>query len=86
MTTFVTTAAVVSVSVCGPLLGAKLLASLPVTLMVYGPPGVAVVVDTVSVEVLAEVPLITTEAGLKLQVGAGDPPVTLLHESVTVPV
>jgi hypothetical protein len=54
--------------------------------MVYGPPGVAVVVDTVSVEVLAEVPLITTEAGLKLQVGAGDPPVTLLHESVTVPV
>jgi hypothetical protein len=34
----------------------------------------------------AEVPLIATDDGLNLQVGSGVPPVTLLQESVTVPV
>jgi hypothetical protein len=36
--------------------------------------------------VLGEVPLIATDDGLNLQVGSGVPPVTLLQESVTVPV
>jgi hypothetical protein len=44
------------------------------------------VVDTVSVEVPADVPLIVTDDGLNLQVGAGVPPVMLLQESATVPV
>jgi hypothetical protein len=44
------------------------------------------VVDTVSVEGTAEVPLIVTDDGLNLQVGSGVPPVTLLQERVTVPV
>jgi hypothetical protein len=44
------------------------------------------VVDTVSVEVPAEVPLIATDDGLNPQVGSGLPPVTLLQENVTVPV
>ncbi len=43
-------------------------------------------VDTVSVEVPADVPLIVTDDGLNLQVGAGVPPVMLLQESATVPV
>jgi hypothetical protein len=34
----------------------------------------------------AEVPLIAIDDGLNPQVGAGLPPVTLLQESVTVPV
>jgi hypothetical protein len=44
------------------------------------------VVDTVSVEVPAEVPLIVTDDGLNPQVGSGVPPVTLLQENVIVPV
>jgi hypothetical protein len=44
------------------------------------------VVETVSVEGTAEVPLIVTDDGLNPQVGSGVPPVTLLQESVTVPV
>jgi hypothetical protein len=47
---------------------------------------VLAVVDTVSVEVPADALLIVTEAGLNLQVGAGVPPVTLLQESVMLPV
>ena len=43
-------------------------------------------VDTVSVEVPADVPLFVTDDGLNLQVGAGVPPVMLLQESATVPV
>ena len=44
------------------------------------------VVDTVSNEVTPPVPLITTAEGLNEQLGAGVPPVTLLQESVTVPI
>jgi hypothetical protein len=44
------------------------------------------VVETVRVEVPADVELIVIEEGLNLHVGAGVPPVTLLHESATVPV
>jgi hypothetical protein len=47
---------------------------------------VLLVVDTVSIEVTADVPLITTGDVLNEQVGAGVPPVTLLHERVTLPV
>jgi hypothetical protein len=47
---------------------------------------VLLVVDTVRVDGPAEVLLITTEAGLKEQVGEGNPPAMLLQESVTVPV
>jgi len=43
------------------------------------------VVDTVSVEVPGEVPLIVTDDGLNPQVGSGVPPVTLLQENVMVP-
>jgi len=44
------------------------------------------VVDTVSVEMPADVPLIVTDDGLNPQVGGGVPPVTLLQENVIVPV
>jgi hypothetical protein len=43
------------------------------------------VVDTVKVEVPADVPLIVTDDGLNPQVGSGVPPVTLLQENVIVP-
>jgi hypothetical protein len=43
------------------------------------------VVDTVSVEMPADVPLIVTDDGLNPQVGSGVPPVTLLQENVIVP-
>jgi hypothetical protein len=47
---------------------------------------VLIVVITVSVEVTGAVPLIVTADGLNEQTGAGVPPVTLLQESLTMPV
>jgi hypothetical protein len=46
---------------------------------------VPLVVLTVSVEVPGAVPLIFTGDTLKVQVGAGVPPLTLLHERFTLP-
>jgi hypothetical protein len=43
-------------------------------------------VDTVSVEVPGAVPVIVIGDALKEQVGAGMPPVMLLHERLTLPV
>jgi hypothetical protein len=47
---------------------------------------VLLVVETVSVEVPALLPLIVITEGLKAQVGVCVPPVMLLQESVTLPV
>jgi hypothetical protein len=47
---------------------------------------VLLVVETVSVELPELELLIVITDGLKPQVGAGDPPVMLLQESVTLPV
>jgi hypothetical protein len=60
------------------------LASLPVTLMEYVPPGVLLVVVTVSVELPAVPPETATGFVLKEHVG-GALPVMLAHESVTLP-
>jgi hypothetical protein len=73
-------------SVCGPLLGGVFLVSEPVTTIVYGPPGVFWLLDTVRVESTGAAPLMDTGDGVNEQVGGGVPPFTLLHESVTVPV
>jgi hypothetical protein len=78
------TAAVTRLKAGEPLLGAKLLASLPVTLMEYVPPGVLLVVVTVSVE-LPAAPLVTvTGFVLNEHVGA-ELPVIVAQESVTLP-
>src|SRR5580704_2931483 len=76
----------VTARACGPLLGARLFASVPVTLIVYPPEGVPVVVETVRVELAVRVDAIGIVLGLKEQAGGGVlPPVMLLQESVTVP-
>jgi hypothetical protein len=62
------------------------LASAAATVMEYVAGAVLLVVETVRVEVPGLLPLIVITDGLKEQVGAGDPPVMLLQESVTLPV
>jgi hypothetical protein len=62
------------------------LASAAATVMEYVPGAVLLVVETVRVEVPGLLPLIVITEGLKEHVGAGDPPVMLLQESVTLPV
>ena len=66
--------------------GAKSLASLPVTAIVTLASGVLIDEESVSVDVAAAVPLITTGDTLKEQVGAGVAPVMLLQERLTLPV
>lgn len=66
--------------------GAKSLASLPVTVIVTLASGVLIDVETVSVDVAAAVPLITTGDALKEQMGGGVAPVMLLQERLTLPV
>jgi hypothetical protein len=62
------------------------LVSAAATVMEYVAGAVLLVVETVRVAVPGLLPLIVITDGLNEQVGAGDPPVTLLQESVTVPV
>jgi hypothetical protein len=50
------------------------------------PPGVPLEVDTVSVEVPGVVPVIVTAGPLNEHVGAGVPPLIMLHERLTLPV
>ena len=66
--------------------GAKSLASLPVTVIVTLVSGVPIDVESVSVDVAAAVPLITTGDALKEQMGGGVAPVMLLQERLTLPV
>jgi hypothetical protein len=46
---------------------------------------VLVVVDTVSVEVPGVAPLTVTADALKAQLGDGVPPLTMLHDRLTLP-
>ena len=83
-TTCCITAAAVSVRDCGPFVGARLFASLPVTLIAYFPPGVFTVVETVSVDVPPP-PLMVTGLALKEHAGALAPDIAA-QERVTLPV
>ena len=66
--------------------GAKSLASLPVTAIVTLASGVPIDVESVSVDVAAAAPLITTGDALKEQMGGRVAPVMLLQERLTLPV
>jgi hypothetical protein len=76
----------VKVSAWGPLLGAKLVASVPLTEIVKLLAGVLLDVETVNVDAPGAGPLSVTEGGLKEQPGPGLPPPVMLHERPMVPV